>query len=73
MTQVKQWVRDIVGEGRLYIGLKCFYKGKPVKIIGGQFWGEYGVSNFWDFRYLENEKLGCDYDNGPFTLKGLKG
>lgn len=24
--------------------------GRTVKITGGQYWGEYGLSNFWDWR-----------------------
>jgi hypothetical protein len=32
--------------------------GYLVKIIDGQFWGEYGVSNFWHWkRVLKNGKL----------------
>lgn len=33
--------------------------GRKVKITGGQYWGQYGLSNFWDWReVLPKGKLG---------------
>jgi hypothetical protein len=41
------------------VGEVWIYDGKRVWITGGSFWGEHGISNFWNFRYiLEDGTLG---------------
>ena len=41
---------------------------KVVKIISGRYWGTYGISNCWSWKYLINGKLHKNkysgYDNG---------
>ena len=62
-TQVAPWVQDLVeevsGKSKLAIGKTLMHPdGYKVKIISGQFWGEYGLSNFWYWRkVLKNNKL----------------
>ncbi len=55
MTQVKQWAQDLTeevfGKSELCVGAKVEHPdGRMVKITEGQFWGDYGVSNFWYWR-----------------------
>lgn len=49
---VEQWVKDIVedihGRDHLEVGMVTTHPdGRTVRIVDGQFWGTYGVSNFW--------------------------
>ena len=56
---VKDMAREVLGESKLRIGkiVKHPTMGK-VKIVGGQYWGTYGVSNFWEWKkVLPNGKL----------------
>ena len=51
---VRGWVKDIVEEGQegrnLRVGdIVRHPDGRLVKILAGQFWGRYGISNFWDW------------------------
>ena len=54
MTKVSKWVQEIVsdtGYVPLYIGLITYHPdGRKVKIIDGQYWGTYGLSNFWEWK-----------------------
>lgn len=60
MTEVASWVRDMWEEvasvdGRhLEIGMETVHPetGKLVKIVDGQYWGMYGLSNFWWWRKI---------------------
>lgn len=60
---VQQWVKDltesVLGKSKLKIGKILKHPdGYKVKIIDGQYWGEYGVSNFWYWRrILPNGRL----------------
>lgn len=53
MTQVPQWVKKLLEEAsneeHLSIGMITINpeNNMKVKIIDGQYWGEFGVSNFW--------------------------
>jgi hypothetical protein len=42
--------------------------GRLVKITAGQYWGEYGLSNFWSWREVtmlgEPEKLSSELEHG---------
>jgi len=51
-TKVAKWIQDLVGGEHLEIGMVTKHPetGKTVKITGGQYWGEYGLSNFWYWR-----------------------
>lgn len=60
--KVEDWVKDFVEDGKTYLEIGMITKnpktGKTVKITRGQFWGKYGLSNFWFWReVLENGEL----------------
>jgi len=62
---METWVKQIVEESgfsgqKLSIGkIVRRPNGDMVKITKGQFWGEYGVSNFWYWRkVLKNGEFG---------------
>ena len=63
----KQLVREVQGESKLKIGKVVMHpKDGKVKIVGGSFWGEYGVSNFWEWRKIKvdgtlSRKICCGY------------
>lgn len=52
MTEVPQWVQDLVakhsgGHVPLEVGKYYQHKGRIVFITSGQYWGTHGISNFW--------------------------
>jgi hypothetical protein len=60
---IEQWVKDIVAEvdatikrdytdpSKMKIGdVVTHPSGRTVKIIGGAYWGTYGLSNFFDWQ-----------------------
>ncbi len=57
---VKQMTEGVLGASPLEIGLIVKHPdGRKVKITKGQYWGEYGISNFWYWReVLEGGRLG---------------
>jgi hypothetical protein len=64
------WVKEIVKDSdfpgqKLAVGkIVAHPDGRKVKIVGGQFWGTHGVSNFWYWReVLDNGELG-ELENG---------
>lgn len=66
---VEQWVKDlcegietISGNQHPQIGERWVYRGQPVEITGGQYWGTYGLSNHWRFSF-ETGALGSAHDN----------
>jgi hypothetical protein len=72
MTKVSKWVRDLVEYDpceTLCLGMVVKHTdGRQVVITGGQYWGKYGLSNFWNFReVLPDDKLSdteeCGYGN----------
>ena len=67
---VEKWVKDlteqVLGTSPFEVGdIVTHPDGRTLKIVGGQFWGEYGISNFWYWReVLEDGTLGpekCGY------------
>jgi hypothetical protein len=49
--QVKQIVEDVYGKSEMSVGKDLTHPdGRTVRITGGQYWGTYGVSNFWYWR-----------------------
>ena len=55
MTKVASWVQklteDILGGPSFKIGdVVTHPDGRQVKIMGGEYWGEFGISNFWYWR-----------------------
>lgn len=80
MTQVEKWVRDLVAEvippSILVVGRRFRHKGRVVEIIGGTYWADYGISNYWYWRAVQADgSLGPverGYDDGAFApLLGL--
>lgn len=63
---VKQLVADVVGESQLEIGKRVKHpKGYMVEIVGGQYWGLYGLSNFWSWRRInKNGTLSKKVESG---------
>lgn len=62
MTKPAKWVRDLTEEvmpQQFDIGdVITSPDGRRVKIVGGEYWGEHGLSNFWSFReVMGNGKL----------------
>ncbi len=61
---VEQWVKDltesVIGTSQLCVGDEVLHPdGRKVKITDGQYWGTYGLSNFWYWReILPDGKLG---------------
>ncbi len=52
MTYPAEWIREIteefIGGSQLKVGATVQHPdGRTVKITKGQYWGEFGVSNFW--------------------------
>lgn len=52
MTKVARWVQEltekIMGGSPLEIGKRYVHpEDGAIRITGGQYWGEYGLSNFW--------------------------
>jgi hypothetical protein len=67
---VEQWVKDLTerhfGKCEMAIGKRMRHPdGRMVFIVDGQYWGEFGVSNFWYWREVKADgKLGkteCGY------------
>lgn len=69
--RVAQWVKDldekVFGKSKLAAGKVVTHPdGRQVKITGGQYWGEYGVSNFWEWHEVRADgtlakKQECGY------------
>lgn len=52
---VAQWVKDmteeVLGKSKMAIGKTLTHpSGRRVKVTGGQYWGDGGLSNFWYWR-----------------------
>ena len=66
----KRMMEDLYGEAPFAVGdVVKHSKGHMVKIIGGQYWGTFGLSNFWYWRKVnDDETLGkkeCGYGWRP--------
>lgn len=52
--KIEDWVKELVeselGGPPFAIGDVVNKDGRPVEIQEGQYWGDYGLSNFWTFR-----------------------
>lgn len=57
---VKEIVEDVTGKSSMEVGAIVTHpKGYQVKIVDGQYWGDYGLSNFWSWRRVKpNGSLG---------------
>jgi hypothetical protein len=55
MTNAQPWVRKltegVVGGPPFEVGDEVRHPtGRTVRIVGGRYWGEYGLSNHWSWR-----------------------
>lgn len=59
---VKQWVRELVDgvipPHNMKIGDIVDINGRKAEITSGQYWGTYGLSNHWHWRYLDGKVVG---------------
>lgn len=57
---VQQWVKNltknVLGKPKYDVGSIVIINGRKAKIIGGQYWGTHGLSNHWEWRYLDKKK-----------------
>lgn len=65
MTRVAAWVRELVEEGmppEPKVGdVVRLADGRRVKLLSGSRWGEYGISNWWEWRVLATGKRESGY------------
>ena len=67
---MKSWVKEIIddclGESKLKVGLITKHPdGRTVQIMSGQYWGTYGLSNFWYWmEILDDGTLGDIEEHG---------
>ena len=53
---VKQMTEEGFGKSTLKVGKTVKHSdGRTVKIVDGQYWGEYGISNFWRWREVKDD------------------
>lgn len=58
MSRVQPWVKNLVEDvfgnpesASFRVGKRVTHPdGRTVEITGGQFWGQFGLSNFWEWR-----------------------
>jgi hypothetical protein len=60
MIRVDPWVQSLVeevlGKSKMKIGEIIDHPdGYKVKVISGQYWGEYGLSNFWYWKRVNED------------------
>lgn len=77
MTSVKAWVTDltesVLGGAPFAIGdVVTHPDGRTVKITGGQYWGEHGLSNFWYWRELKEGCLGAEEHGYGWETEKMK-
>ena len=71
------WVVDILEKADPFTPLEIgkIYKhpesGRPLKVVGGSYWGTHGISNHFDWIYLDDETKGYGYgwDGAKTKLK----
>lgn len=57
---MEKWVKDLVESelpNKLVIGHYYIINEKPAKLVGGTYWGTYGISNFWYWKYIDTGRL----------------
>jgi hypothetical protein len=61
MTEVAPWVvkltEDVMGKAPFKIGdrVKHWRYNYYVEIVGGKYWGTYGISNFWYWKKVMSD------------------
>lgn len=75
---VEPWVRNLVestlGGPPVEIGRYYVHPDDgPIQIVSGRYWGEHGISNFWDWRILATGEVKHGYaDNWPvYNVKSI--
>ena len=66
MTHVPRWVQDLTEEvcGPNLIEIGKIYDHPQdglIRIISGQYWGEFGLSNFWHWEVLDTKERHAGY------------
>ncbi len=57
---MEQWAKDLTESilpNNLVIGKYYIINNKPAKLIKGQYWGTYGLSNCWSWKYIITGRL----------------
>lgn len=53
---VKKMTEEVMGGPPFQVGDVVRHpSGRDVKIVGGQYWGEHGLSNHWSWREVNKE------------------
>lgn len=56
---VKQWVKDMVDAtmpSQMEVGKRLRHPdGRMVEVVDGVRWGEFGLSNFWEWREIRED------------------
>ena len=66
MTRVAGWVRqlteDVIGGSPLKVGKRYIHpEDGLIEVVGGQFWGERGLSNHWTWKVIETGETHWGY------------
>lgn len=76
MTQVPGWVQrmteDVLGGSPVQIGKYYMHPDDGlIKIVSGQYWGMYGLSNHWRWQVVSTGEIKPGYaDNWPEVTRG---
>jgi len=70
MTRVDPWVQQlteaVLGGSPVEIGKRYQHpQDGLIEITSGQYWGEYGISNFWTWKVIETGETKSGYA-GPW-------
>jgi hypothetical protein len=70
---VKRMTEDVLGKAPLEIGHRYQHPTDgQIEVIGGQYWGEHGLSNHWTWRVLATGEIKSGYgEPWPFTKSEL--
>lgn len=62
---VKELTEEVMGGPPFKVGDVVKHPdGRKVKIMGGQYWGEYGLSNFWYWREVKEDGTLGEIEHG---------
>lgn len=69
MTHVQPWVREmtesVMGGPPCAVGEYRLIDGQPCRIVSGQYWGQFGLSNHWSWKVvLPNGSLSKEEKSG---------
>ena len=66
-VSAEKFTSSVIPPSKRKVGGDFIHKdGRTVRIVGGQYWGTHGLSNFWDWREILadgtlSEKIECGY------------